>query len=146
LKKLDDEIKKIVKPLALQLKEENETLIETEFIRAMEDLYELSNYNDKRILIEFYKKIKNKSSNKLIFEKNHSLNGIKHEEKKYFDSHLNLKFLDIVDKSSGNSRMGDCINVEKKKLNNHNKSIEKITFKEKNNLKNLNNSFSFKVS
>lgn len=66
MKKIDSEIKRIIEPLATQLKEENETLNQNEFIRAMEDLYNLLNYNDRRILINYNKKNKkSKSTNNL---------------------------------------------------------------------------------
>lgn len=84
-------MRKIIEPLAQQLKEENETLTETEFVKAMEDLYELSSYNEKRILIEYYKNLK--------FQKNFTSGRTPqkqalNEENKCFDEHLSLKILD----------------------------------------------------
>jgi hypothetical protein len=129
LKKLDPEIKTILEPLAIQLKEENETLIESEFIRAMEDLYELSSYNDKRVLIDYYKKNKNKTAEKIIFEKNILFRLRKNnEEEKFFDDHLNWRSIDNKNQ-----------NVSKSKTKNNISNKEKI-------LKDPNNSFSFKVN
>jgi len=135
-KKLDDDLKKIIEPLAIQLRDENETLIESEFIRAMEDLYELSNYNDKRVLIDFYKKIKNKSLNQILYERSKSqvsnynkdkynYRGKNNEEEKYFDEHL-----------SWNTIEDNSLSYNKKnKKNTNSNSRKKIN----------NNSFSFKV-
>jgi len=129
LKKLDPEIKTILEPLAIQLKEEKETLIESEFIRAMEDLYELSSYNDKRVLINYYKKIKNKTAEKIVFEKNILFRLRKNnEEEKFFDDHLDWRSIDNLNQ-----------NVHKSKTKNNISNKEKI-------LKDPNNSFSFKVN
>lgn len=135
-KKLESELKKIIEPLAIQLRDENETLIESEFIRAMEDLYELSSYNDKRILIDYYKKIKNKSLNQILFERSKSQisnfnidknnNSRKNkEEEKYFDEHLSWNIIE-----------------ENALLNNKKHNDNAISNSRQ---KNLNNSFSFKV-
>lgn len=127
IKKLEPKIRTILEPLALQLKEENETLIESEFIRAMEDLYKLSSYNDKRILIDYHKKIKNKSAEKLVFENNYICKfGQRNEEEKYFDDHHNLNITSI------------------KKLNKNRSNSKHNRIKEKN-IKDTNKSFSFRV-
>lgn len=119
--------------MAIQLREENETLIESEFIRAMEDLYELSSYNDKRVLIDFYKKIKHKSADKIVFERNNLYRNEKiNEAEKYFDNHLNWRNIDCFDPNQ--SKNND--NKNKRKNNILNK--ETIS-------KDSNNSFSFRV-
>jgi len=143
-KKLDCEIKRIIDPLAIQLREENETLIESEFIRAMEDLYELSSYNDKRVLIDFHKKIKNKTVNQILFErsrsqanKNKFINNNSYNKnnvvEKYFDEHLNWKSIE-------NSNL-----ITNKSINNKKHIENSFSNQNRKTNKNLNNSFSFKV-
>ena len=142
IKNLPNELQKIIQPLALQLQEENETLIEAEFIRAMEDLYSLSSYNDKRILIEFHKNFKNMNIKEIKKLNNINNNYIqKKSEEKYYDSNLRIKIKD--DSAILNTR------YRKKNKNNNNaidnNIIENInTYRIDN--KNKYNSFSFKVS
>jgi hypothetical protein len=136
IKNLPIELQKIIEPLALQLQEENETLIEAEFIRAMEDLYSLSSYNDKRILIDFHKNIKNKNIKEIKKLNNINNNNLqKKYEQKYYDSNLRIKIKDdsaIINK------------INKRKYRNSNNAINNnnniIDIKKKN------NSFSFKVN
>lgn len=42
-KKLNEDLKKLIQPIIVELKEENETLNEEEFIKAMEHLYDVMN-------------------------------------------------------------------------------------------------------
>lgn len=53
IKSLPDDVESVISPILLELKEENETLNEKEFTLACYHLYELLNYNERRILLNF---------------------------------------------------------------------------------------------
>lgn len=129
LKNLPLELQKIIEPLALQLQEENETLIEAEFIRAMEDLYSLSSYNDKRILISFYKNYKNKKIKDIKNSNNN--NNEKNNAEKFYDTNLRIKLKDDFcieknDKKNSNRNFGS---INSNNINNNEKRINMCSFK-----------------
>jgi hypothetical protein len=55
LRTLPFAIKRIIEPILQELREENETLNEDEFIRAMDHLLQTLNYEDKKTLIQMYR-------------------------------------------------------------------------------------------
>ena len=65
INRIPNNIKKILEPIILELKEENETLNEIEFVSVCEQLYQLLPYDKKREFIVYGKSIKgNKNNNK----------------------------------------------------------------------------------
>ena len=53
---ISSNIKRIIDPILVELKEENENLNEREFVIAMCHLYDMLSYLDRRILINTFKK------------------------------------------------------------------------------------------
>lgn len=60
LRKLPITILNILEPIIKELKHDEETLNENEFIKACEHLYDMLSFTEKRILIDFNKKISEK--------------------------------------------------------------------------------------
>lgn len=60
LRKLPPTILNVLDPIIKELKQDEETLNESEFVKACEHLYEMLSFNEKRILIDFNKKISEK--------------------------------------------------------------------------------------
>lgn len=55
LKTLPAAIRRIIEPILQELREENETLNEDEFIRAMDHLIQTLNYDDRKTLVQMYR-------------------------------------------------------------------------------------------
>jgi hypothetical protein len=69
LRKVPPTILSLLDPIINELKQDEETLNENEFIRACEHLYDMLSFNEKRMLIDFNKKIvENNHNNNFTFK------------------------------------------------------------------------------
>jgi hypothetical protein len=85
LNNIPEKIIKIIEPLLIELKEDNQTLSQEEFIRAMNKLFENISFLDRRELIREYSDFNMRKQN--LFENNN-----KNINKKYLYDYSNFNF------------------------------------------------------
>ena len=91
LNNIPDNILKIIEPLLVELKEDQQTLNQEEFIKAMSKLYENISSTERRQLINEYNNARQKNPNKDIFVKNSNKNKKNYSLiKKDTDNNLNF--------------------------------------------------------
>jgi len=67
-KDLPDNINRVLAPIFAELKVDNETLNETEFIKAMQHLFEMLTYDEKHVLLNFSKKTHHPQINEIHYD------------------------------------------------------------------------------
>ena len=102
LNNIPDNILKIIEPLLVELKEDQQTLNQDEFIKAMSKLYENISSTERRQLISEYNNTRQKNTNKDILPKNSNKNKKNCSLiKKETDNNLNFNNISNIN----NSRM-----------------------------------------
>jgi hypothetical protein len=124
LNNLNDEIKRIINPLIEELREDNQTLEENEFIDAMNKLYKELSIKDKHIILNTYK---NKPNGNNFNNTKNTVNYLKNSKNKNKKNNINFNNKPKINQKS--KKLAKIYDKKMyKKFDNYNKTYNNIDY------------------